>query len=116
MIIFSTKNISIEKQLYIRSRLEKINNFENIEASLEGKKLNFTIIMSFFSKKFLEKCEEKTNSNYITSNLEISYKNNCRYLLADKQIDLDENIFLTKKNYNEFFYNFFEIYGIKKKK
>ena len=48
--------------------------------------------MIFFQKN-LEKCEEKTNSNYITNNLEISYKNNCRYFLADKQIVLDENIF-----------------------
>ena len=102
------------KAAYIRSRLEKINNFENIEASLEGKKIKFYNNNEFFFKKILEKCEDKTNSKFITSNLEISYKNTCRYLLADKQIVLDDNIFLTKKNYNEFFDNFFEIYGIKK--
>ncbi len=102
------------KAAYIRSRLEKINNFENIEASLEGKKIKFYNNNEFFFKKILEKCEDKTNSKFITSNLEISYKSACRYLLADKQIVLDDNIFLTKKNYNEFFDNFFEIYGIKK--
>ena len=56
------------KAAYIRSRLEKINNFENIEASLEGKKIKFYNNNEFFFKKILEKCEEKTNSNYITSN------------------------------------------------
>ena len=101
------------KGSYIRSRLEKINLSENLEASLINQNIKFNNNNQFFFKKITENCGNQIKSNFIISDLEINYKNNCKYFVGEDEILITDNIFLSKhNNYDLKFIDFLNTYNL----
>ena len=83
-----------KRSSYIKERLKNIDEIEKLQFSLKGKRIIFDNLNKPFFKRLNVICNDKEEEKYIFDDIDINFKEKCRYLIGDKKIKLFENIFI----------------------
>ncbi len=92
------KNYLLNRSIYIKDRLTKINDLQNLQTSLSNHQIIFDNVNKFFFKKIKIKCKnEKDIETYIYKNKTLMFDKSCVYLINNKKIKIINNIYVNSE-------------------
>ena len=90
-------NFLKKKALYINERINKIGQVENLEFSLEKKKIVTDNANKFFFKELVIDCKNlKKKQVYLLNKKTIDYGNTCDYFIGESKLRLSKDILIRK--------------------